>query len=149
MKRGGEEKRREEKRREEKRREEKRREEKLRVEGGSMSVWVLIYGALKGSMTLCLKSGKRWGRGGWGGEGGGGGRQPGAMGSRAVAMPWPGRAYLGPAGRAALPRYQYRGTDQSLFYRYLSSPGCDWITAQLPVWVAPNLITLFGFVVLL
>ena len=64
----------------------------------------------------------------------------------AVAMPGPGRAYLGPAGRAALPGYQYRGTDQSLFYRYLSSPGCDWLTAQLPVWVAPNLITLFGFV---
>ena len=68
------------------------------------------------------------------------------MGGGAAAMPGPGRAYLGPAGRGALPRYRYRGTDRSLFYRYLSSPACDWITAQIPVWVAPNLITLCGCV---
>lgn len=47
--------------------------------------------------------------------------------------------------RQEIPRYQYRGGDSSLIYKYLLSPlaqACvDYLT---PEWMAPNLITLIG-----
>ena len=53
--------------------------------------------------------------------------------------------YVTPAGAAALRSYRYIGADHSLLYRYLLSPFADWVVARLiPLWVAPNLITLLG-----
>ena len=58
-----------------------------------------------------------------------------------------GVSYISARGRARLPHYQYKGRDRSLFYRYVSSPLCDRLVALLPEWVAPNVITSLGLVV--
>jgi ethanolaminephosphotransferase len=41
--------------------------------------------------------------------------------------------------------HRYKGSCDSLYYKYIQSPLCDWIVSKLPMWLAPNLITLIGF----
>mmetsp|Transcript_13188 Transcript_13188/g.25073 ORF Transcript_13188/g.25073 Transcript_13188/m.25073 type:complete len:386 (+) Transcript_13188:288-1445(+) len=55
-----------------------------------------------------------------------------------------GFSYLTDHGRKLLPKYQYKGTDRSLFYKYVSSPACNVICEYIPDYVAPNLITFVG-----
>lgn len=41
--------------------------------------------------------------------------------------------------------FKYKGSCDSLYYKFVQSPLCDWIADRLPMWLAPNLITLSGF----
>ena len=41
--------------------------------------------------------------------------------------------------------FKYRGEDRSYFYVYVLSPIADEIANLLPMWLAPNIITVFGF----
>ena len=59
-----------------------------------------------------------------------------------------GFSYISDYGRKMLPKYQYKGKDRSIFYKYISSPGCDWLVQFFPRWVAPNLITFMGLLVM-
>ena len=44
---------------------------------------------------------------------------------------------LGPAARANLHTFRYRGTDHSLLYKYLLSPWAEYCVQRLtPLWVA-------------
>jgi ethanolaminephosphotransferase len=53
--------------------------------------------------------------------------------------------YLDDDAREQLPRYQYKGCDNSLMYKYLLSPLAKFCVDNLtPTWLAPNSITLFG-----
>jgi ethanolaminephosphotransferase len=53
--------------------------------------------------------------------------------------------YLNDDAREQLPRYQYKGRDNSLMYKYLLSPLAKFCVDNLtPVYLAPNAITLFG-----
>ena len=50
-------------------------------------------------------------------------------------------------GLAALKSYKYVGADHSLVYKYLLSPWAEWVLRKfIPLWAAPNLITLVGLV---
>lgn len=49
--------------------------------------------------------------------------------------------YLPPNARANLLAYQYHGTDKSLIYKYMWKPLCTRVVEMLPVWLAPNVIT--------
>ncbi|QDZ26020.1 CDP-alcohol phosphatidyltransferase [Chloropicon primus] len=60
-----------------------------------------------------------------------------------------GVSYITAEGRKKLPKYQYKGTDRSIFYKHISSPACDVLCTYIPKWVAPNLITLIGLLVML
>lgn len=48
-----------------------------------------------------------------------------------------------------LPKYQYKGTDLSLLYRYILSPFAAFLVNNAtPRWVAPNVITLTGLLLM-
>lgn len=49
--------------------------------------------------------------------------------------------YLPPNARKQLLEYQYHGTDKSLIYKYMWKPLCASAVECLPVWLAPNVIT--------
>jgi len=55
------------------------------------------------------------------------------------------RPYIKPEHEENVRSHKYKGTVDSLYYQYIQSPLCDWIVAHLPMWVAPNVITLVGF----
>ncbi len=59
-----------------------------------------------------------------------------------------GFSYISEQGQRVLPDYEYKGTDRSIFYKYVSSPGCNVIVEYIPNWVAPNLITFLGLMVM-
>jgi phosphatidylglycerophosphate synthase len=53
-------------------------------------------------------------------------------------------------GVTNLRHYKYAGVDNSLYYEHFASPLAKWVTeAFVPLWVAPNLITVIGFVIAL
>jgi ethanolaminephosphotransferase len=55
--------------------------------------------------------------------------------------------YLNASAREALPHYQYKGTDNSLLYKYVLSPLAGVCVEHLtPKTIAPNTITLIGLV---
>ena len=41
--------------------------------------------------------------------------------------------------------FKYSGSVDSLYFKLVQSPLCDWLAERLPTWLAPNLITLAGF----
>lgn len=45
----------------------------------------------------------------------------------------------------ALRQYQYRGEDRSITYRYVLAPFYTWVVNYVPLWIAPNTLTLVGF----
>lgn len=49
--------------------------------------------------------------------------------------------YVSARGRSALLRYQYRGRDCSLVYRFLLTPMNNVLIHWIPMWMAPNLVT--------
>eukprot|EP00854_Cymbomonas_tetramitiformis_P032048 gene32048-40508_t len=55
--------------------------------------------------------------------------------------------YLSPQARSMLPKYKYRGSDLSLIYRYVLTPMNDILIKYIPLWMAPNLVTLLGVAV--
>jgi ethanolaminephosphotransferase len=53
--------------------------------------------------------------------------------------------YISKQGAANLKHYQYSGSDASYFYNYISNPHIyPWCLEHIPLWMAPNLITLLG-----
>jgi len=52
--------------------------------------------------------------------------------------------YITPECEGPLLTFKYSGADLSLIYRYALSPLAESIVAMIPLWVAPNSITLFG-----
>lgn len=46
----------------------------------------------------------------------------------------------------ALSEYQYRGEDRSFTYKYLLAPFYSRLVQSLPSWLAPNAVTLIGFI---
>ena len=45
-----------------------------------------------------------------------------------------------------LKNYKYSGADYSIYYKYVISPICNYITNYLPTWLMPNTITVMGWV---
>lgn len=46
-------------------------------------------------------------------------------------------SYMTPAGRLGLPRYQYKGRDDSLYYKYIASPFAQYcVDTFTPRWLA-------------
>ena len=41
--------------------------------------------------------------------------------------------------------YKYSGGDNSILYRFIINPFCNWFVKYLPKWLAPNVITVSGF----
>ena len=54
-------------------------------------------------------------------------------------------AYISREGEAKLHEYKYSGSDASLIFKYLVSPLSAYIVNYLPKTLAPNVITLFAF----
>lgn len=52
-----------------------------------------------------------------------------------------GSTYLPPDSKECLLAYVYRADDRSYLYKYLWRPLCRWLVERLPVWLAPNTIT--------
>lgn len=58
--------------------------------------------------------------------------------------------YISPQGVKALTKYNPQGADHSLTLRFVLRPFYNWFHANVcPLWIAPNLITLIGFAMLL
>ena len=55
-------------------------------------------------------------------------------------------AYLPPDAATRLSRYKYHGEDHSLIFNYFWRPLCNASVHYVPMWVAPNLITVTGLV---
>lgn len=53
--------------------------------------------------------------------------------------------YIRDADIKALRHYQYHSVDKSLMTKYVLNPYWCWLVKHVPLWVAPNLITLTGF----
>jgi ethanolaminephosphotransferase len=49
--------------------------------------------------------------------------------------------YIPPNSRENLLAYQYHGTDKSLIYKHMWKPLCARLVNYLPLWLAPNVIT--------
>ena len=41
--------------------------------------------------------------------------------------------------------YKYQGDDNSIYYKYIISPVCNFLVNYFPTWLAPNLITISGW----
>lgn len=55
--------------------------------------------------------------------------------------------YITAHGAQALRKYQFVGEDRSKLYKYVLSPLAEFCVRQTPEWLAPNTITLIGFIV--
>jgi len=53
--------------------------------------------------------------------------------------------YIKDSDIKALKKYKYRSVDKSLIQKYILNPYWCWLVEKVPLWVAPNLITLSGF----
>ncbi|KAJ8602555.1 hypothetical protein CTAYLR_008347 [Chrysophaeum taylorii] len=57
--------------------------------------------------------------------------------------------YITPAGAEAIKKYKYSGSDLSYYFRYVLTPMNVRLVEWLPVWLAPNVITVAGLCFLL
>ncbi|KAG4100991.1 Choline/ethanolaminephosphotransferase [Neocallimastix lanati (nom. inval.)] len=53
--------------------------------------------------------------------------------------------YIKDSDIKALKKYKYSSVDKSLIQKYILNPYWCWLVEKVPIWVAPNLITLSGF----
>jgi ethanolaminephosphotransferase len=53
--------------------------------------------------------------------------------------------FIGKADEKHILAYKHNGDDQSLVYKHIFSPLADYSLQFTPLWVAPNLLTLLGF----
>jgi len=53
--------------------------------------------------------------------------------------------YIKDSDIKALKKYKYSSVDKSLIQKYILNPYWCWLVEKVPLWVAPNLITLSGF----
>lgn len=56
-------------------------------------------------------------------------------------------SYLPPDARDRLLRYEYHGVDNSYVYRFFWRPLCRRVVEWLPVWLAPNVITVAALLI--
>ncbi|CEG39698.1 cdpalcohol phosphatidyltransferase [Plasmopara halstedii] len=54
--------------------------------------------------------------------------------------------YVSQEGSEKLRTYEYHGADHSLVYKYVLTPMNNFLVELLPLWLAPNLITLIGLI---
>ena len=54
--------------------------------------------------------------------------------------------YLDNEDRHNLREYKYIGGDAGILYVYCWSPLANWLVKMTPKWLAPNMLTLIGFV---
>ncbi|KAI9222539.1 CDP-alcohol phosphatidyltransferase-domain-containing protein [Blastocladiella britannica] len=64
--------------------------------------------------------------------------------ARAVATPTKTR-YIPAELLPNLHKYTYAGADHSLVSKYILQPYWNWLITLVPMWMAPNLVTLIGF----
>lgn len=57
--------------------------------------------------------------------------------------------YLPPDAAERLARYKYAGEDRSWLYKYFWKPTCVTIVEHLPIWLAPNVITVGALVLVI
>lgn len=56
------------------------------------------------------------------------------------------RCYISQEGEKGLKQFKYKGGSDSILYQYLWGPLAEWLVNNvIPVWMAPNVITLIGF----
>ena len=55
------------------------------------------------------------------------------------------RPYIKKQYHERIVNHRPKSTCDSLYYEYVQSPACDFIVSKLPGWLAPNLITVWGF----
>lgn len=55
--------------------------------------------------------------------------------------------YLGAQDIEGIKKYKYAGEDQGPAYIYFYNPAATKLVEYLPDWLAPNLITLLGFLI--
>jgi ethanolaminephosphotransferase len=55
--------------------------------------------------------------------------------------------YLGKRDIEGIHKYKYAGDDQGLAYIYFYNPVVTKLVEYLPDWLAPNVITLLGFLI--
>jgi len=53
--------------------------------------------------------------------------------------------YIKPEGLANLHNYKYAGADEGISYKLFYNPVANWLTSKLPDSIAPNTLTLLGF----
>jgi ethanolaminephosphotransferase len=53
--------------------------------------------------------------------------------------------YLNNEAQDNLKRYKYAGGDNGIAYKLFFNPFALWLVDRIPVWIAPNLLTLIGF----
>lgn len=54
--------------------------------------------------------------------------------------------YVSQEGSEKLRTYEYHGADNSLVYKHVLTPMNNFLVELLPLWLAPNLITLIGLI---
>lgn len=65
------------------------------------------------------------------------------------AKQWSTTTYIPPEGFERLMSYKYKGTDQSLIYKHILTPMNQVLIEYIPLWMAPNLITVIGLLCVL
>lgn len=57
--------------------------------------------------------------------------------------------YITKVGEEGVKNFKYKGGSESLLYKYIWSPLASWLVDNVvPVWMAPNVITLIGTIAL-
>ena len=55
------------------------------------------------------------------------------------------RPYIAAKYHETVVNHRSKYVTESLYFHHFHSPLCDWIVTKLPPWLAPNLITIWGF----
>ena len=64
-----------------------------------------------------------------------------------VKYSWYGEEIISDHGEVSLRRYTYKGGDESLIYKYVTSKLAQALVDYVyPTWLAPNLITFVGWI---
>lgn len=58
-------------------------------------------------------------------------------------------SYVTTTGARNVKRYRYQGSDNSILYRFVLNPMYNYLIEFFPLWMAPNLITIIGFAVII
>ena len=58
------------------------------------------------------------------------------------------KPYLGRKDIEGIHKYKYAGADEGFFYIHFYNPMANFLVEFLPKWLAPNTVTLIGFLIL-
>ncbi len=60
------------------------------------------------------------------------------------------RCYISTQGEKGILGFKYKGTCDSIAYKYLWSPLCNWIVDNIiPATMAPNVVTFLGLIAII